>query len=596
MRRCFATLRRSALLAIVCSAVLPLRAAEPSDGVKRAIDWGIKFLKETPPESTGIRKQPPGALGLWGLTLLECGVPANDPAIQKAARELRQTSIELTHNYSLSAAILFFDRLGDPGDIYLIQTLAVRLLAGQSYADGWSYQAPRPSPEEIRRLTAWLKQRNEPAAKPPAVDKKKPPALPPELQEQIKLSKRQPAGDDRLGVGDNSNTQFAVMALWTARRHGIPVEDALTRANKRFRDTQGNDGGWTYIPTRGGQVDSSTASMTCAGLLALAMAHGAAAEAAHSDPKAPKPADLGKDPAIRSALVALGSVVGTSSAGKGQPIRKGYYFLWSLERVGVAYNLNAIAAKDWYAWGSDILLANQRDDGSWRGEEAPEIDTCFALLFLRRANLATDLSASLKGISDLGQVTLKAGGVGGEGIEKRIKPSLFIEVNRAEGPRPLPKDLDPEVYQLCKELLKASAERQPKLIESLKDNKGIVYTDALAVAIPRLHGALQDKARDALAERLMRMTATTLRGKLTEEDVEVRVAAIRACASKEDKAYIPDLIGLLTEKEARVAAAAHKALTIMTGQDFGPASGAPEADRDQAVVAWKAWWQKQASK
>src|SRR5215831_12802630 len=103
MLRCLATLRRSLLLALACSVVAPLRAAEPSDAVKRAIDRGVKFLKETPPEPTGIRKQPPGALGLWGLTLLECGVPSTDPTIQKAARELRQASIELTHNYSLSA-------------------------------------------------------------------------------------------------------------------------------------------------------------------------------------------------------------------------------------------------------------------------------------------------------------------------------------------------------------------------------------------------------------------------------------------------------------------------------------------------------------
>src|SRR5262245_54382435 len=137
-----ATLRRSVLVAIACLFFLPLRAAEPSDAVKRSIDRGVKFLKETPPEQTGIRKQPIGALGLWGLTLRECGVPAIDPAIQKAARELRQAGIELTHNYSLAAAILFFDRLGDPADAYLIQTLGVRLLAGQSYADGWSYQAP----------------------------------------------------------------------------------------------------------------------------------------------------------------------------------------------------------------------------------------------------------------------------------------------------------------------------------------------------------------------------------------------------------------------------------------------------------------------
>jgi len=294
--------------------------------------------------------------------------------------------------------------------------------------------------------------------------------------------------------------------------------------------------------------------------------------------------------------VALGGVVGTSSAGKGVPISKGYYFLWSLERVGVAYNLNTIAAKDWYAWGSDTLLASQRGDGGWRGEEAPEIDTCFALLFLRRANLASDLSATLKGITDPGQVTLKAGGVGGEGVEKRIKPSIFIEAKRAEGPPPFPKDLDPEARQLCQELLKAPADRQPKLLERLKENKGVVYTDALAVAIPRLSGAIQDKARDALAERLMRMTAATLRGKLGEDDVEVRVAAIRACVSKEDKAHIPDLINLLNDKAERVVVAAHKALTLMASQDLGPASGASAADRDKAIAAWQAWWQKQSSK
>lgn len=594
-----AALRRSVLLASAClSATLlaPAPAAEPSDAVKRAIDRGVKFLKETPPEQTGIRKQPIGALGLWGLTLLECGASPTDPAIQKAARELRQAGIELTHNYSLAAAILFFDRLGEPADTFLIQSLAVRLLAGQSYADGWSYQAPRPSADEIRRLTFWVKQRHDPKEPAPAGDKKKPPPLPAGLQERIKLLKKEPPGDDRLGAGDNSNTQFAVMALWTARRHGVPVEDALARVNQRFRNTQGADGGWSYIPTRGGGADSSSASMTCAGLLALAMAHGVAAEGARSDPKASRPGDPGKDPAIRAGLVALGGVVGTASAGKGVPISKGYYFLWSLERVAVAYNLNTIAAKHWYSWGSDILLASQRDDGGWRGEEAPEIDTCFALLFLRRANLATDLSATLKGISDPGQVTLKAGGVGGEGIEKRIKPSIFIEAKRAEGPPPLPKDLDPEARQLCQELLKAPAERQPKLVERLKENKGVVYTDALAVAIPRLSGGIQDKARDALAERLMRMTAATLRGKLGEEDVEVRVAAIRACASKEDKAHIPDLIGLLNEKEPRVAGAAHKALTLMTAQDLGPASGASAAEKDKAVAAWQAWWQKQSSK
>jgi hypothetical protein len=583
--------------------------AAPTDDAKKAIERGVAALKLLPPEGTNVKKHPPGSIALWALTLLECDIPAADPLIQKAARELRQHSIELTHNYSLALAILFFDRLGEPADIYLIQSLAVRLFAGQTYADGWSYNSPRPGAEEVRRLTSWLKQRNAVTAKEapkPPVDKKKLPTLPAELQEQLKLMKQAGGDTDNRGVGDNSNTQFAVMALWVARRYGIPVEDAMARVNTRFRKTQGGDSGWAYVPSTVGQGEGSTASMTCAGLLALAMSHGVAVETTQrADPKSPAarlPIEPAKDLAIRNALLALGSVIGTakdqSSPKGGVVLNKGYYFLWSLERVGVAYNLNTIGNKDWYAWGSDILLSSQRPDGTWRGEEGPEIDTCFALLFLRRANLARDLSAALKGMTDPGQVTLKVGGVGGqELIDKRLKSG--IDVTSKTGDQSaisLPKDLDPETAKLCLELLKADAQRQPQVLERLKESKGVVYTDALAAAIPRLSGTVQDKARDALAERFLRMSAATLRGKFTEEDVEVRVAAIRACATKDDKSHIPDLIGLLNDREARVTQATHKALTLLARQDFGPAANATAVERDKAIVAWKAWWQKQANK
>src|SRR5262249_50320758 len=124
----------------------------------------------------------------------------------------------------------------------------------------------------------------------------------------------------------------------------------------------------------------------------------------------------------------------------------------------------------------------------------------------------------------------------------------------------------------------------------------VVNTDALAMSIPRLTGLSQDKARDALAERMTRMTATTLRGKLAEADVEVRIAAIRACATKDDKNHIPDLIALLNDRQPRVAGAAHKALKVVTREDFGPTADATTAERDKAIAAWKAWWQKQSAK
>ena len=37
---------------------------------------------------------------------------------------------------------------------------------------------------------------------------------------------------------DNSNSQFAMLALWAARRHDVPVEHALLLAEQRYRTSQ----------------------------------------------------------------------------------------------------------------------------------------------------------------------------------------------------------------------------------------------------------------------------------------------------------------------------------------------------------------------
>ena len=52
----------------------------------------------------------------------------------------------------------------------------------------------------------------------------------------------------------------------------------------------------------------------------------------------------------------------------------------------MALDMKTIGQKDWYGWGAEILLENQTADGSWNGDYATGgVDTCFALLFLRRA-------------------------------------------------------------------------------------------------------------------------------------------------------------------------------------------------------------------
>jgi hypothetical protein len=75
------------------------------------------------------------------------------------------------------------------------------------------------------------------------------------------------------------------------------------------------------------------------------------------------------------------------------------YYLWSIERVGVLYQLKTIEGKDWYNWGADQLLPKQQPSGAWNVPGYPGhnqvIDTCFVLLFLRQANLAKDLTSKL---------------------------------------------------------------------------------------------------------------------------------------------------------------------------------------------------------
>jgi hypothetical protein len=65
--------------------------------------------------------------------------------------------------------------------------------------------------------------------------------------------------------------------------------------------------------------------------------------------------------------------------------------------MAVLFDLPRLGGKDWYKWGAEILLKNQLPDGSWRGAYAQGgPDTCFALLFLKRANLAADLTDRIK--------------------------------------------------------------------------------------------------------------------------------------------------------------------------------------------------------
>lgn len=633
-------LRVAALALVTLMAAAPAGRAADQEDIDRAIDRGVAALKRMQQGGRWPHSEN-GATSLAALALLECKVPADDPVLVKAAQAVRTASVNETHTYSVALAIMFLDRLGDPQDVPLIESLAVRLLAGQNQAGGWTYSCPAISDAEVRRLTNVVAQRNElksgEGLPKPRKEKRTVRDLPEEIQQQLAQIGRGGAGD-AWNLGDNSNTQFGNLALWVARRHGLPVDDALLRVERRFRLDQNADGGWAYTSSGAGggripgvgmaMLGSSSAAMTCAGLLGLAIGHGVAKEAGGKGAAR----DPAKDAGLNAGLVALSTVIdeppprparpdGPVGAPGGLPGRpphqaeeafgRTYYFLWSLERVAVALNLKTIGKKDWYAWGAKLLVDRQQRDGTWDGGMygGSGADTAFALLFLRRANLTADLTATFGRMKDPVEVVLSSGGIGASGLRpgKKIQGAFGHDRQaeeaskkmRREGQKhkPIPAASGNDAAdRLSRELVEAGAGQRDIVLRRLRDTSGVDCTEALALAIPRLEGEARQKVRDALAERFKRLTAKSLAGYLEDVDPEIRRAAALATAMKDLRAHVPLLIKRLDDDAPAVVRAAHAALRALSNKDFGPAPGATRTEHEKAVAAWKAWWRDQSSK
>jgi HEAT repeat protein len=138
-----------------------------------------------------------------------------------------------------------------------------------------------------------------------------------------------------------------------------------------------------------------------------------------------------------------------------------------------------------------------------------------------------------------------------------------------------------EAAKLAKTLLREKGDRREQLLARYRDEKGVVYTLALSKAIGDARGEFQQRIRDALVARLSRMTVASLRERLKEEDPELRRAAAAAGGRKGDAGLVPDLIGLLGDKENAVSTAAAAGLHELTGKSFATAK------------EWQTWWGRQ---
>ncbi|MBX6314425.1 MAG: VWA domain-containing protein [Isosphaeraceae bacterium] len=357
------------------------------DDIKRAITEGVRFLREQQePDGNWTysfnHNHTLGITALAGLALLENGVARDDPAIRQANKVVRALAIRSNQTYDLTLAILFLARVQagarGPND-RLIRRLGWRLARGEQ-GGMWTYTVPLESDEDY--------EHQYPEEEETGSQRRTDPGNQREGGAGASLRKKaaRPNRSRRaLKRGDNSNTQFALLGIWAAGRHGFDSEAALEALDEHFRETQGRDGGWGYKPS-----NRSSEAMSCAGLMALAIAAARPEEAARLNARA-RGAKLAADPAFTQALQLVGEDARTIGP------RSDIYYLWSLERVCVALGLHELDGLDWYATGARELLRRQQADGSWpRGRWGTLPNTCLALLFLRKANLAFELDRVLK--------------------------------------------------------------------------------------------------------------------------------------------------------------------------------------------------------
>ena len=174
---------------------------------------------------------------------------------------------------------------------------------------------------------------------------------------------------------DNSCTQYGVLGVWAAARAGFEVPDKFWQTmSKHFRTCQNADGGWGYVQNSG-----STPNMATAGLasmfLVFDMYHGR--DCYTSD--RPRAFADGEPAAVLESIERGMNWLGKASGNKND----GYY-LYGIERTGVAGGRKLIGGQDWFADGALAVLNAQRSDGSiplghWGGGA---VSTSFCTLFL----------------------------------------------------------------------------------------------------------------------------------------------------------------------------------------------------------------------
>ncbi len=322
---------------------------EVNRAIRSAIEWLKPNWKSQNPGEGEERNLRLDELVLW--TFLHAGVSASDPQVRDLLNTLVSSELSFTYNVSLQAMIL--ENVDAARYQGRIAQCAQYLVDNQCENGQWGYGEPSMFVKEI----SWIDPGESPKGKSTR------PLTP------IKVKKKK----DGEGSGDNSCSQYAALGMRACHSAGILLPPNVVQKAKGWWETsQKKDGGWDYDASRTWKTGYGSMTVGAVGSLLIY----------HHILKV-----KGGSRFLFAGMSWLATNFRVDRNPGWSPPDMGiegwtYYYLYGLERVGNLARIEKIGTRWWYSEGATFLLEGQSTEGSW-GESVS--DTCFAILFLRRA-------------------------------------------------------------------------------------------------------------------------------------------------------------------------------------------------------------------
>lgn len=402
----------------------PERAPEPKKlgpdeefrkKIKTAISRGLNYIEKLcehagSHRSSYNRTYPAGPTALALLARLKCGTDRDSDIVKNGFAYLRKQPLKKT--YSVSLYMLALEAKFEPhGD-----ELKPKMPFDEQLRKRFARYATAAEKQMVRSIVAWLRDAQLANGMWSYTGR----------STSTRSSRRR-----RVGGGDGSNTQFAVLALYCAQRLGVAIpKDTVALLAGAYLEGQEKSGrkvkpfpvpaadvpirqlreaekkalkrrdgphtvsvdelygrgarlhkmrarGWGYGSTLRSRA---YLSMTCAGVCNMVLAK-AVLERQSSYGRIRAKADQ----AIRDGAAFISRNLKSYLDSSWRSGRLGwglYYSLYSVERAGMLTLCEKFGEHLWYREGSELLFKLQGPDGSWGNCLE---DTCFALLFLSRS-------------------------------------------------------------------------------------------------------------------------------------------------------------------------------------------------------------------